>query len=842
MSDQRGSDTNGILPGVAISEESRRKLDDLTRTRTDYDHEDDQDEPFFVADLGEIYRQHQRWERRLPNVRPFDAVKCNPDPEVLRLLALLGTGFDCSSRNEMQMVLDLDVTPDRIIYAQPNKHHSHLRFARRHGIRKMTFDGVDELHKIKEIYPEPQLLLRIITDDSSSRCQFSAKFGAPMSTTQSLLEVARAFELDVVGVSFHIGSAAVNPGLFIQAARDSQAVFEQALDYGFKLTFLDVGGGFSDESFDIMSRTLSETLSASFPGGVRFLAEPGRYLVSTAFTVACLIIARREIVSEDGMPHYTLTLNDGVYGSFMDCLLSHWQRQPQILRCASGERRDQGIRYTIWGPTCDGVDLVVKDAFLDHLLSVGDWVYFSGMGAYSLCLSTSFNGFSNVRRVHYTSSDPAARELLGYRFRIPFVMAILEGFLLTSIWLSFWVPIPTFYRRNRLHSGPLRYYSDEDGESTQETLDVFRRRSHRQIVALLIVNFVGLGVNSAAAVTIPRNRMDVYGRPGMHGIALWILAAFLLASQGLVIAHTASPIDRQDQGIITGLCGILVYSANIGYDLHKNHKGHMSSVRLGFCFAHLALLVTSASICFTLPRRPSLFRNGHGSKAIDGERTVSVISRITLSWANSSFSHALRHGGLDFQDLYHLRSRMSAQALVSSFKSIKSDRRRLWVTIVLCHGSALSWQCLLTLLRSFAILAPQYIMYRLILIVEAKSMRPVPEATGWLALLGLAQLSYPWIEAWCLWVGWCHIALPVNVQLSGLVIAKAMRKIDTNATVDSRSDNHQQTPAGSVEAENESDGSTRSTGEVEANLISVDVQRVSDFLSYNSMSVQESLL
>ncbi|KAI4205191.1 MAG: hypothetical protein LQ350_000513 [Teloschistes chrysophthalmus] len=314
----------------------------------------------------------------------------------------------------MELVLGLNVTPDRIIYAQPCKHKAHLRFARHHGVRKMTFDGADELYKIKDIYPEAQLLLRIVTDDSASNCPFSAKYGASLDATQSLLETARDLGLDIVGVSFHVGSSASDPRSFQRAVQDASIVFEQARMCGFSPNLLDVGGGFSTESFKIMSQTLKKSLTEYFPSNVHLIAEPGRYFVESAFTVFCCIIARREMPMEDGQPRYMVTLNDGIYGSFMDCYLSHWERQPRIIRCGDGSTPDQGIRYTIWGPTCDGIDKIVDNVVFDRLLDVGDWLFFTDMGAYSLCLSTSFNGFSSERIVYHVATEPAARQLLKY--------------------------------------------------------------------------------------------------------------------------------------------------------------------------------------------------------------------------------------------------------------------------------------------------------------------------------------------------------------------------------------------------------------------------------------------
>ena len=341
------------------------------------------------------------------------AVKCNPDREVLRLLASLGTGFDCSSRGEIAQVLDLGVEPCRILYANPCKPISHLRYAQREGVFRMTFDGADELNKIKAVFPKAELVLRIMVDDSSSVCRFSHKFGAPLGAVRQLLEKARELELNVVGVSFHVGSAAVDPQLFVQAVRDSRTVFDQARELGYSPKVLDIGGGFSAESFQAMSQDLSLALDTYFPGNYDLIAEPGRYFVASAFTLACNIIARRDMWKEGGRAGYMLYLNDGVYGSFMDSLLSHWRREPCILN-TNGRSSSAVIEYSIWGPTCDGVDRIIEKVSFHELLSIGDWLYFEGMGAYTLCLSTSFNGFVNNPIVRYVSSEPAASVLLQY--------------------------------------------------------------------------------------------------------------------------------------------------------------------------------------------------------------------------------------------------------------------------------------------------------------------------------------------------------------------------------------------------------------------------------------------
>src|ERR1700710_2792405 len=92
------------------------------------------------------------------------AVKCNPDPMVIKMLAALGTGFDCASKTEIEQVLALGVDPSCIIYANPCKQRSFIRYSQKHSVKKMTFDNAEELYKIKALFPDCELVLRILTD------------------------------------------------------------------------------------------------------------------------------------------------------------------------------------------------------------------------------------------------------------------------------------------------------------------------------------------------------------------------------------------------------------------------------------------------------------------------------------------------------------------------------------------------------------------------------------------------------------------------------------------------------------------------------------------------------
>lgn len=363
-----------------------------------------EEDAFFVCDLGKVERLLQLWQQQLPRVHPYYAVKCNPDTEVLRLLASYGVNFDCASKGEIETILDLGVDASRIVYAHPCKVSSSLRFAKKNEINLTTFDNADELYKMKKFHPECKLLLRIITDDSSAQCQLSTKYGAPLESVPELLQIAKDLGLEIAGVSFHVGSGASDTTALIKAVRDARGVFDLGAEFGFDMNVLDVGGGFSASTFIPASNALRSALDTFFPStdGVNIIAEPGRYFVANAFTLATHVIAKRAV--DDKAMVY---VNDGVYGNLNCILFDHQEPEARVLS-HGGEflfgKQEGKHTVSLWGPTCDGLDCIAKETKLSRDVSVGDWIYFPDLGAYTSAAASPFNGFeANARKVYINS-------------------------------------------------------------------------------------------------------------------------------------------------------------------------------------------------------------------------------------------------------------------------------------------------------------------------------------------------------------------------------------------------------------------------------------------------------
>ncbi|KIM64508.1 hypothetical protein SCLCIDRAFT_1213333 [Scleroderma citrinum Foug A] len=391
----------------------------------------DAEKAFFVADLTQVYLQHQRWLRCLPEIEPHYAVKCNPDPYVLRLLASLGAGFDCASNGEISQVLSIGgVDPGRIIFANPCKATSFIRGAAKAGVDKMTFDNVDELYKIARVHPSAKLIIRILADDSKSICRFGIKFGAPLEVVPILLFKAKELNLDVIGVSFHVGSGCYDPTIYEDAIRRAREVFDMGQRAGYQFSLLDVGGGFEDARLEAAAGVINHAISQYFPdrAGIRLVAEPGRFYVSRAFSLATNIIARRAPMTEDSgtgqdvamsagdAPTVMYYINEGVYGAFNCIMFDHQTVEPDVLSMDGSfhiSTLEPMSASSVWGPTCDSIDRVCKSVQLPSALQVGDWLGFNNMGAYTICAASRFNGFQ-LSDVIYTTSKGGeeAREAL----------------------------------------------------------------------------------------------------------------------------------------------------------------------------------------------------------------------------------------------------------------------------------------------------------------------------------------------------------------------------------------------------------------------------------------------
>ncbi|XP_077344906.1 ornithine decarboxylase 1-like isoform X1 [Lithobates pipiens] len=411
---------NSLSLDFSFLEEGFTARDILEQKINAVSFSDDKD-AFYVADLGDIVKKHIQWLKALPRVAPFYAVKCNDSKAIVKTIAILGVGFDCASKAEIQLVQNIGIQPEKIIYANPCKQISEIKYAASCGVEKMTFDSEEELMKVAKNHPNAKLVLRIATDDSKAVCRLSMKFGATLKTSRLLLERAKELNIDVIGVSFHVGSGSKDPQTFVQAISDARCVFDMGAELGFNIHLLDIGGGFPGSKnfmlkFEEVTSVINSALDKYFPAssGVQIIAEPGRYYVGSAFTLAVNIIAKKVMLTEQtgsddeddaSKKTFMYYVNDGIHGSFN--IISRFKMELCIVRKKKSKSDERFYSSSIWGPTCDGKDCIIEQCDLPEL-QVGDWILFKNMGAYTVVASSAFNGFQRptlsyvMSRAHWT--------------------------------------------------------------------------------------------------------------------------------------------------------------------------------------------------------------------------------------------------------------------------------------------------------------------------------------------------------------------------------------------------------------------------------------------------------
>ncbi|KAF9601547.1 hypothetical protein IFM89_020375 [Coptis chinensis] len=368
-------------------------------------------DPFYVLDLGVVCSLMDQWSSNLPTVRPFYAVKCNPEPTFLAALAALGVCFDCASKAEIEAVLALGINTDQIVFANPCKAEAHIKYAATVGVNLTTFDSQCEIEKIKKWHPKCALLLRIKAgDDADARCPLGLKYGALPEEVTLLLQAAHAAGLPVTGVSFHVGSATTFSQAYRSAIVAAKSVFDTAEQLGMpKLRTLNIGGGFvAGPQFENAAITITDALQSYFGNepGLEIISEPGRFFAETSFTLVICIIGKR--VRGELREYW---VNDGIYGSLNCILFDHATVTATPLACKSDSTNPtcdgpKTYQSTVFGPTCDALDTILTDYKLPEL-EVNDWLVFPNVGAYTACAGSKFNGFDTSAIPTYVAySDP----------------------------------------------------------------------------------------------------------------------------------------------------------------------------------------------------------------------------------------------------------------------------------------------------------------------------------------------------------------------------------------------------------------------------------------------------
>jgi ornithine decarboxylase len=361
------------------------------------------DGPCLVVDLDVVRENYQSFATALPDSRVFYAVKANPAPELLALLASLGSCFDTASVAEIEMVLAAGASPERISFGNTIKKERDVARAFALGVRLFAVDCQAEVEKIARAAPGSRVFCRFLFDCAGAEWPLSRKFGCDSEMTANVLEHAHRLGLEAYGISFHVGSQQNRTQAWDEALKSAAAIFRACAERGISLSMVNLGGGFPTKylkevpAVKAYGRSIFRALRKHFGNRIPdTIIEPGRGMVGNAGLIeAEVVLVSRKSEQEKVRWVY---LDIGKFGGL-------------------AETMDESIRYPIRtprdgdpvapcvlaGPTCDSADVLYEKRPYDLPVSleIGDKVLIEGTGAYTATYaSVAFNGFAPLKTYH----------------------------------------------------------------------------------------------------------------------------------------------------------------------------------------------------------------------------------------------------------------------------------------------------------------------------------------------------------------------------------------------------------------------------------------------------------
>ncbi|HHZ07689.1 MAG TPA: type III PLP-dependent enzyme [Rhizobiales bacterium] len=356
--------------------------------------------PCLVVDLDVVRDNFRAFEKALPGSKIYYAVKANPAPEILRLLAGLGSSFDTASVAEIEMAMDAGAPAERISFGNTIKKERDVQRAYELGIRLFAVDCVEEVEKIARVAPGSRVFCRVLTDGEGAEWPLSRKFGCVPAMAVDVLRHAKALGLDACGVSFHVGSQQCDLTAWDRALGDARRVFATLAEEGIVLRMVNMGGGFPTRylkdvpAAQAYGQAIFEALSKHFGNQIpETIIEPGRGMVGNAGVIKSEVVLISKKADNDNVRWVYLDI--GKFGGLAETM-DEAIRYPIV----TARDEDEKAPCVLAGPTCDSADVMYEKTPypLPLTLTIGDEVLIEGTGAYTTTYaSVAFNGFEPLR-------------------------------------------------------------------------------------------------------------------------------------------------------------------------------------------------------------------------------------------------------------------------------------------------------------------------------------------------------------------------------------------------------------------------------------------------------------
>ena len=354
--------------------------------------------PCLLIDLDIVAARFRELADAMPSAGIYYAVKAQPHPAVLEVLAGLGSSFDVASRAELDLCLALGVPPERISFGTTIKLEEDIAYANRRGVGLFAFDSECELAKIARAAPGAAVLCRILADSAGASAQWplSRKFGCSPDMAADLLCAARSEGLEPRGVSFHPGSQQREPTAWQGGCEQAANIFRLLSKKGVALSLLNLGGGLPARydagipAIGEYAKAIEAAVQEAFGWPVPRIVEPGRFIAGDAGVLRSRVVTISRKSYDD--PLRWVYVDAGRFAGLAETEgeAIRYPITTEPVRCG------RAGRVVLAGRSCDSVDIIQEQAalYLPETLQVGDYVDFGAAGAYTdVYAAAGFNGF-----------------------------------------------------------------------------------------------------------------------------------------------------------------------------------------------------------------------------------------------------------------------------------------------------------------------------------------------------------------------------------------------------------------------------------------------------------------
>lgn len=355
--------------------------------------------PFLLVDLNVVKKNYKNLTKNMPLANIYYAVKSNPMEEVLLLLRDLGSNFDVATVYELDQILKLGISAERISFGNTIKKSRDIAYFYSKGVRLFATDSDDDIRKIAMNAPGSKVFFRILTEGTGADWPLSRKFGTHPDAVLNHISLAAELGLEPYGLSFHVGSQQRDIGEWDAAIAHCTYIFSSAAEIGIKLKMINLGGGFPakylqpTQKLEIYTKEIMRFLTEDFGDDIpEIILEPGRSLVADSGVIVSEVITTT--YKSKYSPSKWIYTDIGMFGGLIETM------GEAIKYPIYTEKEGNSIDVILAGPTCDSMDILYEDFKyqLPDTLSEGDKIYFFTTGAYTQSYSSvGFNGIPPLK-------------------------------------------------------------------------------------------------------------------------------------------------------------------------------------------------------------------------------------------------------------------------------------------------------------------------------------------------------------------------------------------------------------------------------------------------------------